>query len=147
MMALFLGQPSNAVHEVHSLQEVLELEPPHELPARRHVPFRDLLVQPEDLLRLERRGFPRARLAMLPGKLRHHALPSIRSTSQSSRRSHPTPTCCIASRSRTVTVRPVTDSPSTVIQNGVPASSCRRYRRPIEPPSSKNAFQRLPSPR
>ena len=44
--------------------------------------------------------------------------------------------CVMASRSRTVTCPSVSVSKSTVTQNGVPTSSCRRYRRPIAPASS-----------
>src|SRR5439155_23112457 len=44
--------------------------------------------------------------------------------------------CSIESRSRTVTWRSVSVSKSTVTQYGVPTSSCRRYRRPMDPASS-----------
>ena len=44
--------------------------------------------------------------------------------------------CSMVSRSRTVTVLCSSVSPSTVMQKGVPASSWRRYRRPIAPFSS-----------
>src|SRR6218665_818903 len=52
-----------------------------------------------------------------------------------------TRSCTIVSRSRTVTASSLSDSKSMVIQNGVPISSCRRYRRPIAPASSKSTFQ------
>ena len=44
--------------------------------------------------------------------------------------------CSVVSRSRTVTVPSSIVSPSIVTQKGVPASSWRRYLRPIAPDSS-----------
>ena len=55
----------------------------------------------------------------------------------------PTRSCCIVSRSRTVTAWSSRVSKSTVTQYGVPISSWRRYRRPIALASSKSVFHRL----
>ena len=50
----------------------------------------------------------------------------IRSATKPATWSSPTRSCCIESRWRTVTVRCAAVSPSTVMPNGVPASSIRR---------------------
>ena len=67
---------------------------------------------------------------------RTHALPLIRSCSQLTISSCDRRVCSMVSRSRMVTVPCSIVSPSMVMQNGVPASSCRRYRRPMAPASS-----------